>query len=153
MKAEIPRDVDEVPVIPYLVPIIHLNPETSGDQEPGASDLVVSVEPEAFNRHAPPGHLSNPSFAYDTTLVPFLETMFADLTVNYRRSSKIEADLIRSAFKQNNSLTTRFIRSISRPQSTSSNESASRPSSITGRPSRPNTPSFLRADAERCKIQ
>jgi serine/threonine protein kinase len=171
LKAEIPRDPKEVPVIPYHAssssPLRSVEGATTANEpqddtdngvniQVGPSTIVTNSEEDLNIRSPLAGHLSNPSFATDTTLVPYLETMFTDLANMCRRSSQVEADMIRR-LQRRPTLKDRLLSRISRPSTASAGDSSGsvreRPNSRTSNKSRPQTPFFMRSDAERCKMQ
>ena len=78
---DIPRHPKEIPVIPP--PGVRGYPEMEPISETITEETTPTLPP-TLNR------LSNPSYAYDTTLIPYLESMFDDLPVRYRRSSAVE---------------------------------------------------------------
>jgi serine/threonine-protein kinase 11 len=101
VQLDIPRHPKEISVTPPL------------DNDSGVhSSPIPEDQPAQPPTHS---HLSNPNYAYDTTLIPYLEPMFDDLPTRYRRSSVVEALMIEK-FRQRNArsdMAGKFLRRLS----------------------------------------
>ncbi len=97
LKVELPRmKAEEVPVIEAT------QNQTRDETETELKSLDV---------------ISNPDYAYDTTLIPYLESMFFELPTTVRRSSEVERVLeeTRAAkARMQGGLTEKLLRKISR---------------------------------------
>jgi serine/threonine protein kinase len=123
LKAELPRSQDEIKVIPVLD-----TPMSQVSQGQLKEELLLAEEQKAASEVALT-NISNPNFSYDTTLIPFLENMFEDLTNNLRRSSAVEEGYFEARKKKNNRtfrkgvIAERFLKRLSKtPSSTETSD-------------------------------
>jgi hypothetical protein len=167
LKAELPRDPYEVPIIPFVDPdadeSITPSPMRSASPRRSTFSSNASQEEEDFFRLPPPGHISNPNFAYDSTLAPYLELMFEDLPQISRRSSASRVPVVKTtSFSQRIISRLRTPSTQSRPATGDQLQDSfksdgkghvKRTPSNTSNRSRPMTPFFQTSEKDRCKVQ
>eukprot|EP00158_Paraphelidium_tribonemae_P007216 Partr_v1_DN28156_c0_g1_i7_m55487 putative serine threonine kinase 11 len=148
MRAEIPKSDSEVPVLPLL----NVQPSDSSHSSEPLDPIIDESQDYA--------QISNPNFAYDTTLIPYMEAMYEDIPQYCRRSSlkeKVPADFPqKSAFKRKEAIAEKFLRRLSKPViivAPEASTSHKRRSSSSSKSTR-NSMFSSRTDSEKaCKLQ